>query len=80
MSLQQRRMLNGGDKALSQANELTTAMDMAQSGDIGFGKHHFSVFAYGGSVKEVEHNVSQCYSEMINANIVPVREKLNLQD
>jgi type IV secretion system protein VirB4 len=39
MQLQQDRMIQAEDKAVSQIAEISQALDMAMSGDIGFGEH-----------------------------------------
>jgi len=79
MSLHQRRMAAAGDKAISQAEELTYAMDMAMSGNIGFGKHNFSVFVIEDDLVKLEEALSLCFSELVNCGMVPVRESMNLQ-
>ncbi len=79
MSLQQRRMASSGDKAISQMQELSLAMDMAQSGQIGFGDHHLSIFMFMNDIDKLESALSLCYAEMVNVGIMPVREKFCLQ-
>ena len=79
MQLQQNRMQSIGDKAVSQMEQLSMAMDMAQSGEIAFGKHHMSVFVFNTDLEELDMNLSDVYSEMVNANISPTRETMTLQ-
>jgi type IV secretion system protein VirB4 len=79
MQLQQNRMKSAGDKAVSQMEGLTVAMDMAQSGEIAFGKHHMSVFVYDEDLEQLESNLSDIYSEMVNQNITPIKESFTLQ-
>lgn len=79
MSLQQRRMSSAGDKAISLAEELTTAMDMAMSGHIGFGRHHLTIFVFEDSLKRLEDALSLCYAELVNVGIAPSRESNGLQ-
>ena len=43
MQLQQNRMVQAEDKAVSQVVEISEALDMAMSGKIGFGMHHMTV-------------------------------------
>lgn len=79
MVLQQRRMASAGDKAISQMQELTVAMDMAQSGHIGFGAHNFSIMVFRDTLDDLERSISQCYSVMVDESITPVREVGTLQ-
>lgn len=79
MSLQQNRMRSAGDKAISQMESLTIAMDMAQSGEIAFGKHHMSVFVYKDNLEDLDMNLSEVYSELVNVNITPIKETMTLQ-
>ncbi len=79
VSNQQRRMSSTGDKAISQMEELTLAMDMATSGQIAFGDHSIVMLVLADDLEELERNASQCYGELVNVGIVPVREQMNLQ-
>ncbi len=79
MQLQQNRMRSSKDKAISQMEQLTMAMDMAQSGEIAFGKHHMSVFVYNENLEDLDSQLSDVYSEMVNVNISPSRETFTLQ-
>ncbi len=79
MGLQQNRMRSAKDKAISQMEQLTLAMDMAQSGEIAFGKHHMSVFVYNEDLEKLDTQLSDVYSEMVNVNISPSRETFTLQ-
>ena len=79
MGLQQSRMRSAGDKSISQTEQLTIAMDMAQSGEIGFGKHHMSVFVYRDDLEDLEMNLSDIYSKMVDVSITPTKESFTLQ-
>jgi type IV secretion system protein VirB4 len=79
MQLQQNRMKSSGDKALSQMEHLTIAMDMAQSGEIAFGRHHMSVFVYQDNLEDLDSAMSDVYSELVNVNINPSRDTFILQ-
>lgn len=79
MQNQQRRMIASADVAVSQVAEINSALDLAMSGHIGFGSHHFTILCLGDDVQEVEKNTSLASSELVNCGIVPVRETLNLQ-
>jgi len=79
IGLQQRRMSSAGDKAVSQMEELSIAMDMAMSGHIAFGNHHFSVFVVEDELERLETSLSLCFAEIINVGLTAVREKLAMQ-
>lgn len=79
MQMQQNRMRSAKDKAISQTEQLTIAMDMAQSGEIAFGRHHLSVFVYKYDLEDLEMALSEVYSELVNVNITPTRESFTLQ-
>ena len=79
MQLQQNRMIQAGDKAMSQIAEISRALDMATSGDIGFGDHHFSLLCSDSSLKALEDTLSMASVELSNAGIQPVREKINME-
>lgn len=79
ISMHQRRMRSGGDKAISQTEELTMAMDMASSGHIAFGEHTCFVLAMADNLEELEANLSLVYGEFVNIGITPFREQLNMQ-
>ncbi|MCF8462477.1 MAG: VirB4 family type IV secretion/conjugal transfer ATPase [Rickettsiaceae bacterium] len=79
MQLQQNRLIQAGDKAVSQIVEISKALDLATSGDVGFGDHHLTVLCVADSEKELENNLSQTAVELSNCGIQPVRERINLE-
>lgn len=79
MQLQQRRMANSNDLAISQVREITDALDMAMSGHIAFGKHHLTVMCVEDNLNALEAAVSMVIAELVNVGINPVREKLILE-
>ena len=79
MQLQQNRMIQAGDKAISQVFEITRALDDAMSGKIGFGKHHMTVICIDRSVKALENSISMAEVEMMNTGVYTVREKWNME-
>jgi type IV secretion system protein VirB4 len=79
MQLQQNRMIQSEDKAVSQIVEISQALDMAMSGRIGFGLHHMTVLCMEDSMKKVEYTLSQAIVELSNSGFQPVREKINLE-
>ena len=79
MQLQQDRMIQAQDKAVSQIAEISRALDMAMSGDIGFGEHHFSLLCTDPDLKNLENTLSMAVVELSNCGLQPVREKINLE-
>lgn len=79
MQLQQDRMIQAEDKAVSQIKEISYALDMAMSGEIGFGEHHFSILPIDRDLKQLENTLSMAAVELSNCGIQPVRETVNLE-
>ena len=79
MQLQQNRMIQAGDKAVSQVIEISRALDDAMSGRIGFGKHHMTVMCIDKSIKSLENAVSLAEVEMMNTGVYVAREKWNME-
>lgn len=79
MQIQQRRMLQSEDVAISQVAEISDALDMAMSGHVAFGYHHFSVLCLDDNLASIETNVSMAIAELVNLGINPVREKLIME-
>lgn len=79
MQLQQNRMVQSSDKAISQVIEITKALDDAMSGKIGFGIHHLSIMCIDRSVKALESSISLAEVELMNTGVYIAREKWNLE-
>ena len=79
MQLQQRRMLQSGDKAVSQVREISEALDMTMSGHIAFGEHHLTVMCMEDNLNALESAIAMVIAELVNVGINPVREKLVLE-
>ncbi len=79
MQLQQNRMIQAEDKAVSQIAEISEALDMAMGGKIGFGTHHLTVLCIENTPKRLEFVLSQAVVELSNTGMQPVREKVNLE-
>jgi len=54
MQMQQNKMIQAEDKAVSQIAEISQALDMAMSGDIGFGEHYTSLLCIDRDLKALE--------------------------
>ena len=59
MQLQQRRLAQSEDVAVSQTMEINEALDSAMSGIFGFGLHHLSIMCIADDVKAVDDACSQ---------------------
>ncbi len=79
MQLQQNRMIQAQDKAISQIAEITDALDKAMSGEIGFGQHHLTVMCVADNLKELENILSLAAVELTNTGGIGVRERTNLE-
>jgi type IV secretion system protein VirB4 len=79
MQLQQRRMMQSQDLAVSQVAEISKALDMAMSGHIAFGEHHLTVTCVEDSLHQLENAISMANAEMVNVGIHPIREKMILE-
>ena len=79
MQLQQRRMMQSEDLAVSQVAEISEALDMAMSGHIAFGKHHLSVLCVEDNLAALEDAVAMAIAELVNVGANPVREKWYLE-
>lgn len=79
MQLQQNRMIQAEDKAVSQIAEISQALDMAMSGDIGFGEHHISLLCIDRDLKALENTLSMAAVELSNCGMQPVREHVNME-
>jgi len=79
MQLQQRRLIQAEDVAVSQIKEIDEALDSAMSGTFAFGKHHLTVMCLDDTVKGVENALSMVIVELSNVGIMAVREKMNME-
>ena len=58
MQLQQRRLVQSEDVAVSQIQEIDEALDSAMSGEFAFGQHHLSIMCIEDSPKALESVLS----------------------
>ncbi|MEM7616916.1 MAG: VirB4 family type IV secretion/conjugal transfer ATPase, partial [Pseudomonadota bacterium] len=79
MVIQQNRMQQSEDKAVSQMVEISEALDMAMSGHIGFGKHHLTVLCVNQNTKALESYLNLATVELSNTGGNAIREKVNLE-
>lgn len=79
MQLQQRRLVQSEDVAVSQIRDIDQALDSAMSGEFGFGEHHMTVLCVEETPKALESALSLAIVELSNAGITGVRERMNLE-
>ncbi len=79
MQLQQRRLVQSEDVAVSQIGEIDQALDSAMSGDFAFGNHHCTILCIEDNLKTLENSLSMAIVELANVGIAGVREKMNLE-
>jgi type IV secretion system protein VirB4 len=79
MQLQQNRMMQAGDKAISQIAEISEALDKAMSGEITFGKHHLTIMCIAEDLKQLENILSMSAVELTNTGCIGVRETTNME-
>ncbi len=79
MQLQQRRLVQSEDVAVSQIGEIDEALDSAMSGEFAFGNHHCTILCIEDSIKSLESALSMAIVELANVGITGVRERMNLE-
>ncbi|MGL9732192.1 MAG: VirB4 family type IV secretion/conjugal transfer ATPase [Wolbachia sp.] len=79
MQIQQNRMIQSADKAISQIAEISHALDDAMSGKIAFGEHHLTILCIEKSPKSLDNALSLVESELSNCGVYPTRERVNLE-
>ncbi len=79
MQIQQNRMIQSADKAISQVAEITRALDDAMSGRIAFGEHHLTVLCTQPTPRALENALSLIESELSNTGVYAIRERVNLE-
>ncbi|GHU26195.1 transporter [Bacilli bacterium] len=79
MQLQQRRMIQAEDVAVSQIREIDEALDAAMSGKFAFGNHHLTICCFEDTAKGVENSISMAIVEFSNVGITACRERLNME-
>ena len=79
MQLQQRRLVQSEDVAVSQVQEIDEALDSAMGGEFAFGNHHMTVMCIADNLKSLENQLSMAVVELSNHGVTGVREKMNLE-
>lgn len=79
MQLQQNRMIQAGDKSISQIAEITEALDQAMSGDVAFGYHHLTVMCVANALDQLDNVSAMLITALTNIGSVAVRERVNME-
>ncbi len=79
MQLQQRRLIQSQDVAVSQIGEIDQALDAAMSGAIAFGNHHLTITCIEDNVKALESALSAAVVQLANVGVNGIREKINME-
>ena len=79
IQLQQRRLMQSDDLAVSQIAEIDKALDSAMSGEFGFGSHHLSIMCISDTMKGLDDVCSQAVVQFSNIGATAVRESSNME-
>lgn len=79
IQLQQRRLIQSEDVAVSQIQEIDEALDATMSGRFAFGKHHLTIMCTDDNMKSIENDLSMIIVEFSNIGITAVRERTNME-
>lgn len=71
---QQNEMLQSKEESISQTEQIDEAFDDAASGEVGFGKHHFTLTCYADTQEELNKYIGEIVSKFSDVNITCVRE------
>ncbi len=79
MQRQSKHLEDAEDKSFSQQEELVDAMDLVASGQLVFGEHHHSILIYANTKAELEDKISTFTKIYRDADLIVIRETLNLE-
>lgn len=71
---QQNEMLQSKDESITQTEQIDEAFDDAASGEVGFGKHHYTLTCYADTQEELNQQVGEIVSRFADVDITAVRE------
>lgn len=73
---QQQEMLQSEEESYSLTEEIDEAFDDAASGDVGYGKHHFTLTCYANNIQELNNYIGEITSLFSDVDITVVREDI----
>lgn len=71
---QQKEMLQSKDESLSLTEQIDDAFDDAASGEVGYGKHHFTLVCYADNQEALNKNIGAIVAKLSDIDIACVRE------
>lgn len=71
---QQKEMIQSQEESITQTDQIDDAFDDTASGEVGYGKHHFTLACYADSQEELNKHIGTIVSTFSNIDIVCVRE------
>lgn len=79
LQMQQRRLINSGDMAESQIEEINEAMDLLISNEFCMGNHHLTLSVFGKTLREMKDNISHCEGELSEFGLITAKETLGVE-
>lgn len=73
---QQNEMLQSKEESITQTEQIDDAFDDTASGEVGYGKHHFTLACYADTQEELNHQVGIIVSRFADVDITSVREDI----
>lgn len=73
---QQKDMLQSKDESITQTEEIDEAFDDTASGEVGYGKHHFTLACYADNQEELNKQIGIIISTFSDIDITCVREDI----
>lgn len=74
IKIQRNRLQNAQDDSISQIEALDGALDDVTSNVFSLGHHHFNMFVFGSSLKEVNEHFSQARAALADGGMIVTRE------
>ena len=71
---QQKEMMQSKDESITQTDQIDEAFDDAASGEVGYGKHHFTLTCYADSQEQLNKYIADIVSQFSDVDISCVRE------
>lgn len=71
---QQKDMMQSKEESISQTEQIDDVFDDTASGEVGYGKHHFSLACYADTQEALNQQVGSIVSQFSNIDITCVRE------
>ncbi|CEF43094.1 MULTISPECIES: VirB4 family type IV secretion/conjugal transfer ATPase [Acetobacter] len=79
LTLKGNQMVSAGDKATSQIDQLTDAVDKLISNEFVFGSHHLSLAVYADTLAQLGDNAARARARLTDAGAVVVQEGIGLE-